>query len=267
MKNLALTLILIAFIGISCTKQKPEDVALRFYNYLNQNQFEKAKELAAPSAKEFIDKLAEIIKEYPTSDTVPFQLMDVKKKENPVQGDTAIVNFKFGKFNSFITLVWMDGNYKIIYTDELKTLRIITVNSMKFTETYKELGDTKFFDLYKDFRLRITNLILLETTAIPYDPQLNTSYYSCPGCSTHIYLGKKEVNLKTLGDKTISFLLWEVSDDQREIMKNFTRTQHEYDAPYYCKQIFTAEGVCTGRSVTNLVIRSIEFKDIKDVDK
>ena len=166
-KKISIFLIFIATITlVSCSSPKPDDVALDFYNYLNTGQVEKAKELASPSAKEFIDKLAGLEVFETKGDILPFELMDIKKPEAPIEGDTSIVNYKIGEFKSKISLVFNDKQWRVIFDEDLKKLRLIEITGESLYLDY--LNDKEvFWENYNGCRFRVKSLLYFDYPISP----------------------------------------------------------------------------------------------------
>jgi hypothetical protein len=157
MKNI-LFFFVTALLIVSCSNpnKDPQSVAQNFYTQLNQREFEAAKELCSPSAIEYVEKLQKLCKN--TDDTIPFKTMDIVKKESPVEGDIAIVNYKIGDFKNQIHLVFTNGQYKVIFTNGLKKLRVLEKSAL---DLYKEYQENSYL-LWKNYggtRLRVSELI------------------------------------------------------------------------------------------------------------
>jgi hypothetical protein len=163
MKKNVFLLAFICLLGWACNSEKkdPGKVAENFYKYLNNGKIDEAKALAAPSAKEWIDKLKELDVFKSKGDTIPFELMDIKKQESPKEGDTAIVNYKIGKFKDFIKLVYIDGAYKVIYTNELRVIRIVEFYSYDFCDM-KNNKTNITWENYSGMRIRLKSLLYHE---------------------------------------------------------------------------------------------------------
>jgi hypothetical protein len=155
-KVIFLTSIFVLLVSCSNSNKDPQSVAISFYNYLSQEDFESAKSLCTPTASEYVDN----IKNYNDNlnDLVAFEPMDIVKKDKPVEGDTAIVNYKIGKFTSTINLVFVDKSYKIIHTTELKQLIPKEYNSLELFNDYNN-DRSVFKKKYLGVRFKVTDLL------------------------------------------------------------------------------------------------------------
>lgn len=193
MKNI-LIILSFSFLLMSCSS-KPESVVETFYKLLNDGKFEEAKKYATPSAIEYIDNLKAITAQNLKGDSLEFIIMDVKKKGSPKEGDTAIVNYKIGNFKSNVQLLWTDGSYKVFYTQELPSLRVVEYNSVELFNLFRSRDDVNiFWKKFGCYRLRLKNVLLFE--AIPY-------YHGIP----YVVKNNSTPILKAEGSDVKSFLL------------------------------------------------------------
>ncbi len=199
-----IVVICIGFLGCNSKKSDPGSIVKNFYNYLNNGEIEKAKECASPSAKEFIDKLSKLNAFSAKADTIPLELMEIKKTEEPKEGDTAVVNYKIGDFKSAISLLWSDNKWQIIFNDKLKELKIIECNSIEFYKSYKQ-NKSLFLENYNGCRIRLKNLLFYSWAnkylAIPFDPSKMTCLQPNVGYGPR---GFNERNQLYLCDKPIT---------------------------------------------------------------
>lgn len=259
MKNLTFIVLIVALIGISCKKQQPEDIAKSFYQYLNTNEFQKAKELATPSAIEYVDHLKDLLGNNINGDSLEFIVMDVKKQEVPKEGDTAVVNYKIGNFKNHIKLLWTDDSYKVIYTNELPALRIVEYNPSDLYNQYKELDFQAFWEKFGDYRLRIKDILGIsygdDLYGIPYiidnnsSPLTKSSYYN--GVKYfELQFNGKNVELTGKGDNSdmdLPFVFSSFTDGQykRKITSTFPNHLFGESSIWNSTSLFTFEGVLT----------------------
>lgn len=155
-------LVVIATLSIvSCSSSSPEDVAKDFYNYLNTGNVEKAKNLASPSAKDYIDKLASLDIFKTKGDSLPIELLEIKKPENPKEGDTSIVNYKIGEFKGKLNLVYNDKRWNVIFDENLKQTRLIEMTSEHFYLSWFN-DKNVFWENYNGCRFRIKSLLCFQ---------------------------------------------------------------------------------------------------------
>jgi len=238
------------FLLFSCSNKSPEKVAVNFYNLLNEGKFEEAKKYATPSAIEYIDNIKSICTKSP-GDSIPFELMDVQKVESPKEGDIATVNYKIGEFKSDIQLKWTDGRYKVVFTDELPSLRIVEYNSVDYCNLEMKLGKEVFERKFKGVRIRILNLVAMTSgEGAPYDINTNSSpinkYLFSYENGTHIklLLHGKEVSVTGLGKNSVSSLLifWLKIEEGHQIKaKSFYSSYNE--EVYNSESLISIEGV------------------------
>ncbi len=112
----------------SCSSNSPEEVAKEFMYALNEENFEKAKELGTESTSEFID-FAINMKEL-GEDLTPDSLknnrekeafiengLDIEVEKSEINGDKAIVWLKYKRDNNEVTdkidLIKKDGKWKV----------------------------------------------------------------------------------------------------------------------------------------------------------
>ena len=203
---------------LGCNKSNnPSTVAEEFYNHLNKGEVEKAKELASPSAKDYIDKLSTLGVFSKKGDTIKFEVMDVKKVEEPKEGDSSFVNYKIGQFKSKIALVFIEKKWKVVFSDDLKKLRIIEFNSMDILSEIGKNNDV-FKDNYNGCRIRVKYLIYgyKKDEGIGYNPNSNTI-----SIENKSYLcGKELTNLNGFVYSSIAFKSFIASSDLSKLTED-----------------------------------------------
>jgi hypothetical protein len=183
MKNNIHILIVLALLSSSCSKQKPEQIAVEFYNALITNKIDNAKLHCLPSAKEEIDRLTNLNVWELSINKQPIELLEtVIHNPNFNEGDSAIVNYKNKHVRSFLTLIFKDKKWHIAYSKELKYIPLLEFESSDFYDNvYNE--SSIFWENYKSMYFKINNLIPKPSSlrnnplvCIPYNLETNTLY-------------------------------------------------------------------------------------------
>ena len=262
MKKLFLLLVVVIFglYGCKNSKMKPELVVQDFYNYLNTGDVDKAKELASPTSKDFIDKLSALGVFKEKGDSAKFELMEIKKPEEPKQGDTAIVNYKIGDFKNNVALVWSDEKWQVIFNDNLKALRIIECNSIVFYHAFMKDRDV-FWENYGGCRIRLKDLLYyvwLDGYAIPYDPSKMTILQPSSEERVHFTLCDKPLNYAGFENESsvvvknlILISSYVTAKEADKLVKPIEKEQMSADKRYFIKYYniqcsFDLEGILSG---------------------
>jgi len=175
--SLYFAIMIASFLFVSCGKQKPDNVALEFYNAIINNDLTKAKEYCLPSAIEEIERLEKVDVYKNNVNKEAIKLMEiVMKNPNYNDGDTAIVNYKINNFKSYLTLIMKEGKWKIAYSYEL---RYLTTIEFEATDFFEQLYAKKsvFWQKYEGIFFIIKNLAMVSAkSGIPYSKEKNMIY-------------------------------------------------------------------------------------------
>jgi len=144
---------------VSCSKEKPESVVLKFYDAVLKENLQGAKDLCLPSASEEMDRLNSIEALKKNVNRDPMKIMEVViKNPSPKDGDTAVVNYEIKDYKNFITLILKDKKWMIAKTDELKQLPVLEFESSEFWDTFIKKPSV-FGEKYLGMVFNIKNLV------------------------------------------------------------------------------------------------------------
>jgi len=178
MKTLKLlSIIFIVIVFTSCTKPRPEEFAIEFYNSIIDNDILKAKKYCLPSAIEEIERLEKINVFSNNINKEPIELMEIIIK-NPdfEEGDTAIVNFKLNHTKSFLTMIFKEKKWMVAYSDNIKHIILLEYPSTKLWDHISESGEV-FKSNFKDIFMKISNLAIIDhKSGVPYSSEENMIY-------------------------------------------------------------------------------------------